>query len=448
MATFITDRTQADVDTSLALFNKVKSTAWASLTSAEQNAYLSTNTLYEDRGRFSMASAERISSYMRELTSQLLEEVPAPIPTTIDGRSVGIWGSRNFKADPDYPSGTVKTLAVPSATNITNMVSNGDFASGTTGWTIENFTSVVTSPKIRLTSTVATPTAARISSTMTFTSGHKYYIRLTFQKISGSLTKVVQTTQNGTIAQNDTVVSDTSVKNVSFISTATITGSTLLRMCYPTTGLAIGDVIDFWSPVVLDLTALYGAGNEPTAVWMDAFLAANFTSSWFGGTTTFPDVNTTTDVAYILNHGLTVGQWYRVLYTTSSTTLGGLTSGDYYDIYVVDAQSVAFRYGGVGTDVTSKPASGTYTLNFITAPYFAVSRDDFQYWVDILTAKYGANPTGWTPINSPYLNFETLNILEQKTEAILSGSIATITESSGTYMTNDEMLIFDDYLGL
>ena len=183
MASFITDRTQADVDATLALIEKVRTTAWSELTPEEQYTYMSIDTLYEDRGRFSKASADRISSYMKEITDKMLTDSPPTLPDTVDGRTIGAWGLRDFTVDADFPS------------------------------------------------------------------------------------------------------------------------------------------------------------------------------------------------------------------------------------------SEAFR---------------------------AISRDDFQYWVDILTVAYGGNPTGWNPYASPYLNFETLNILEEKSEGILAGTITTIVEYTGTYYTGDEVFLFDE----
>lgn len=271
MAVFITDRTQADIDASKQLIEKVRTTAWDSLTVTEQSTYLSTAQAYEDRGRFSAASAERISSYMREITDKLIVDPPYKLPTAVEGRAIGSWGTRNFTTDPDFPNGTVKTFVVA-------------------------------------------------------------------------------------------------------------------------------------------------------------------------------DVNTTTDEITITAHGITTGTWKRLKYTTDDTTLGGLTDGNYYTVYIKDANTISFLYGGIGTDITSKPASGTYTLEFITAPFMPISRDDFQYWVDILTVAYGGNPTGWKPIASPYINYEMLNLLETNSEAILAGTITSLTEYSGTYITGDELLVFDEYL--
>lgn len=183
MATFITDRTEADVDTTLALMEKVRTTAWSSLSATEQATYLSTDIAYEDRGRFTKASADRISSYMKEITDKMLTSVPPSLPATIGGRSIGTWGLRDFTVNSDHPNSEV---------------------------------------------------------------------------------------------------------------------------------------------------------------------------------------------------------------------------------------------------------------------YRAISRDDFQYWVDVLTIAYGSNPTGWNPIDAPYISFDTLNTLEDKSQGILAGTITTIVEYTGAYYTGDEVLLFDE----
>lgn len=92
MTTFIIDRTEDDVNIAKDLIAKVDSTPWASLTTAEQKTYLNEEEAYEDKGRFGLASASRISTYLIELTSRF------PLSTP--------WGAKNFKGAFDYSVGS------------------------------------------------------------------------------------------------------------------------------------------------------------------------------------------------------------------------------------------------------------------------------------------------------------------------------------------------------
>ena len=92
MATFISDRDENDIAVSKELIKKVQDAPWGSLSTSEQNTYLNALSAYEDKGRFGIASADRIKAYLTEITARDTSFIP--------------WGSKDFRGAYDVVIGT------------------------------------------------------------------------------------------------------------------------------------------------------------------------------------------------------------------------------------------------------------------------------------------------------------------------------------------------------
>lgn len=79
---------------------------------------------------------------------------------------------------------------------------------------------------------------------------------------------------------------------------ATIT--TAIYAAYPSATVASGATMDVFRPLTIDLTETFGAGNEPTAEFMDKMLE-KFPNSWFEGTS---DIETVKEHMYTLRNQL------------------------------------------------------------------------------------------------------------------------------------------------
>lgn len=259
MATFITDRTETDVNKSKELIRKVASTAWGSLTATEQNTYLNQLAAYEDKGRFGEASATRIAAYLVEITAM--------------STRFTAWGTKDFKGDFDYTSD--KTM--------TNLITNGDFTSNTTGWTATYGTIASVSGRCEYTVT-SLNASAYIYQTHTTIAGNKYYCAGKIYPKYANTTRFKVGSNNGT----EFDITANTWNQASVIITATDTNTTMLFGHYTNTNYIVGDKILYDDVIIIDLTTLYGAGNEPTLEEMDAFMARNFTNSWFNGTVAYP----------------------------------------------------------------------------------------------------------------------------------------------------------------
>ena len=172
-----------------------------------------------------------------------------------------------------YPDGTA-----------TNIVTNGDFTNGTTGWS--NITAIVDGRASKL----ATAQFASISQLKTTITGNKYYVSADIETDVSS--KIYLKFGQGT----DAYAYSPTLQKVSSIITATTT-STLLE---------IGDSrASAWSTyyvdniIVINLTATFGAGNEPTQGQCNVIFAAWFDSSSplsVPANTTIIEVSSQTDI--------------------------------------------------------------------------------------------------------------------------------------------------------
>jgi hypothetical protein len=146
-----------------------------------------------------------------------------------------------------------------------NALVNGDFSQGITGWA--NSSGAISAFNKELTYTATTlHTAARIEQ-MTDSSivGHKYYLR------GDILPKYKNSTQlyMGGAISGSAPITPNMWNTVSACVTATATAR--FRFYHSTeASYVVGDEIKFKNVFALDLTEIYGAGNEPTQAQMDA----------------------------------------------------------------------------------------------------------------------------------------------------------------------------------
>lgn len=168
--------------------------------------------------------------------------------------------------------------------SLTNKVSNGDMSNGTTGWThyTDYSTESVVSGELKSIKNTNRPYPATASS-WNITTGHKLYVAY---KLYGSKSGTVVARTYGTLGTTTSgevtkSVTTTPTRFSDVITTATYTTNGLL---FNASGFTTsGDYILLDNVVVIDLTAEFGAGNEPSAATMDAALAY-LPGSWFDGT--------------------------------------------------------------------------------------------------------------------------------------------------------------------
>jgi lysophospholipase L1-like esterase len=160
-------------------------------------------------------------------------------------------------------------LSVTDTKTLTNLITNGNFSAV---WASSNAVHTVSN---NIGSFTATVTGGRINSTLNTITGNKYYIRAVIKANSPSVgmnfSGVAPIAHSG----------NGQFEVVSGINTALVTGATSLRIH--------DDRASGWTEVqvkevlVIDLTATYGAGNEPTKTDFDNILTGVNSGNWFSG---------------------------------------------------------------------------------------------------------------------------------------------------------------------
>lgn len=189
-------------------------------------------------------------------------------------------------------------LGDPTAGAMTNLVTNGDFSNGATGWTGSSSSLAVESGAAILTANSQWP---GIYQDKAYTLGGKIYIR--------GAAKVINAPVNGTVDIALTVKGTTSGSYTNTLVANAVAGTSYPVSVVANTNGFIGSLRIFanmsysssnpsdwtgkktsWDNLLaIDLTATFGAGNEPTVAQMDR-LMSYFPNKWFNGNASVTDI--------------------------------------------------------------------------------------------------------------------------------------------------------------
>jgi hypothetical protein len=157
-----------------------------------------------------------------------------------------------------------------------NLITNGAFETNYTPWTVGTTTASVSGNKLKLNfPTTSTQSAIYPGGRVV---GHKYYGRLVFEKLAGSFVEIAFFTAG--IKKVISVPLSTPTV-ISSVDTAASVGGSLFQFTFTTP--TAGAEVTISRPLFIDLTAAFGAGNEPSAEEMD-YLLSFLNYSWFDGT--------------------------------------------------------------------------------------------------------------------------------------------------------------------
>lgn len=194
----------------------------------------------------------------------------------------------NLKANCLLWSDTLRIAPVYYGLN--QMCTNGNFANGTTGWGVMSSTNAASNNVLSNTGngTSASPGTYKSLNISSY-NGQKVYVRVTVKVPSGCLTVrgYTNSAPAGTkYAYNLTPSAFGSFVTYSGVAVQTVTDAAILNFYvshwYADAATANGKVMEIMNVSVFDLTALFGAGNEPTVEEMNAILAADNTPYWEG----------------------------------------------------------------------------------------------------------------------------------------------------------------------
>lgn len=171
----------------------------------------------------------------------------------------------------------------------TNLVTNGDFSNGTAGWGGINGDSIAAdNGTLKIYGNTGNQHKWCMQSNKNIPVGHKVYVRGSVKTDSaaaimqGRLTLL--TSSFAAAAQNTIITLSTNVWGTvsGVVETTAEVSIIVLGATFETQDIAIAANAWVDNILVIDLTAAFGAGNEPTAEQMDAYLAA-YPNSWFNG---------------------------------------------------------------------------------------------------------------------------------------------------------------------
>lgn len=176
-----------------------------------------------------------------------------------------------------------------TALNVTNVVQNGNFANGTSGWLATSSTHLVNNNICVNTGNGATMYPGEEQNTsISCITGKKLYVKARGRVTNGSASSLQILIAGTTGGGNLTVkMLSNPIQNIWYDLSGIVTfgetntGYVRFKMLhvYSDAATANGKVMEVQEVMAIDLTALFGAGNEPTAVQCDRMFA-----NWFDGT--------------------------------------------------------------------------------------------------------------------------------------------------------------------
>lgn len=155
----------------------------------------------------------------------------------------------------------------------TNIVINGNFSNGTSSWGESGITASVSSNVASFTADAAGEFLGQWNTSLIV--GDKYYSSQTIKATSN----LVRTVILGGVSKFHS--GSNTFERLSFVATATAAANYIAGVVDART--SGWDVVSIKDAIVINLTAAFGKGNEPTAEQMDGIMA-KFTNSWFNGT--------------------------------------------------------------------------------------------------------------------------------------------------------------------
>lgn len=168
----------------------------------------------------------------------------------------------------DNTATQLTVTAEAETVHFNQLVKNGDLASGTSSWGSNPSYAVLSASGGVLTLTLAATSgiSANNSQAVIYTSGHKFFSCFGVQssRAGARISMTRTTTDDGVEVTCDTA--DTWYEAAG-IFTAMATTNAQLYLRYrnaSANGAQIGDTLQFRQLMIVDLTAIFGAGNEPT----------------------------------------------------------------------------------------------------------------------------------------------------------------------------------------
>jgi len=217
-----------------------------------------------------------------KVTSEVTEETSASVIDLASGNTI----KRLFGKIKKLIAAAAAALQMIAAKQATNLITNGNMTS-TTGWSANDGTISAAGNILTLTGS-GTNLLPGVYQALALVANHKYYISARVRartSLCGSI--LMYLSGNGVAIEGPRQLTPANGTEYLISGVATL-GTTLPTGLYAwynygNAANANGAQSDLWGVMVLDLTEIFGAGHEPTAAEMDAYLAI-WPNRWFDGT--------------------------------------------------------------------------------------------------------------------------------------------------------------------
>lgn len=157
-----------------------------------------------------------------------------------------------------------------------NIVLNGNFSSGTTNWNVLNSSLSTGDAKLLVTGNGTSATAQAFqTSNIPSTQGKKIFFSCKAMVTNSNCTSIIFFVRdsngtnytNGVVVKNNPVINEIYTLNGVATIQSGLTGTIQIWTyhSYTTAANSNGKVMEFMDALTVDLTTLYGAGNEPSA---------------------------------------------------------------------------------------------------------------------------------------------------------------------------------------
>lgn len=209
-------------------------------------------------------------SYSGYTPYKMIYQLATPIETDISDKLKGrlyVNGSETFTFETEQISSqVVQPVAQP------NLVSNGDFSNGTTGWSAICATHSVSSNILSNTGDGSTNYPYETQNG-TLVVGHKYYVSSTLRVTNSICVTIGYKFDNNIIYSSiNTPIQNQWYKNTGIVSATSTSMTYRIHHNYVDNATANGQIMQIQQAYAIDLTALFGASNEPSQSWCDQYL--------------------------------------------------------------------------------------------------------------------------------------------------------------------------------
>lgn len=194
----------------------------------------------------------------------------------------------SIRIKPRFSSRRWKSPVTPASNkiSITNLVTNGDFSDGTTGWSASGLSTISASNNILSVTTGAWNSGQAYCNSNEFVEGDVYYYKIKARVTTTSCLKIEYFISAGYdgFSQTNPVVNEW--YELSYLDTILEEegGTDGIYYCRHTYGDSVaGRVMEMQYALAINLTKDFGAGSEPTKEQMDTLLSG-MTNHWFNGT--------------------------------------------------------------------------------------------------------------------------------------------------------------------